>query len=31
MLSIVGNEDLESIAKRVREDLGRVVAEIANS
>ncbi|HET7271151.1 MAG TPA: DUF302 domain-containing protein [Rubrobacter sp.] len=31
MLSIVGNEKLESIAKRVREDLGRVVEEIAKS
>ena len=31
MLSIVGNEELESIASRVREDLGRVVEEIAKS
>ena len=31
MLSIVGNEKLESIATRVREDLGRVVDEIAKS
>lgn len=31
MLSIVANEGLESIATRVREDLGRVVAEIAKS
>ena len=31
MLSIVGNEELGSIAKRVREDLGRVVEEIAKS
>jgi uncharacterized protein (DUF302 family) len=31
MLSIVGNEELGPIAKRVREDLGRVVAEIAKS
>jgi uncharacterized protein (DUF302 family) len=29
MLSIVGNEELESIAIRVREDLGHVVEEIA--
>ena len=29
MLSIVGNEELESIATRVREDLARVVEEIA--
>jgi uncharacterized protein (DUF302 family) len=29
MLSIVGNEKLESIATRVREDLARVVEEIA--
>jgi uncharacterized protein (DUF302 family) len=31
MLSIVGNEELGPIAKRVREDLGRVVEEIAKS
>ena len=31
MLSIVGNEGLGPIAKRVREDLGRVVEEIARS
>jgi uncharacterized protein (DUF302 family) len=29
MLSIVGNEDLGPIAQRVREDLARVVEEIA--
>ena len=29
MLSIIGNEELESIATRVREDLGHVVEEIA--
>jgi hypothetical protein len=29
MLSIVGNEELESIATRVREHLGHVVEEIA--
>jgi uncharacterized protein (DUF302 family) len=29
MLSMVGNEELDPIASRVREDLGRVVAEIA--
>jgi uncharacterized protein (DUF302 family) len=29
MLSIVGNEELELIAAKVREDLGRVVEEIA--
>ena len=29
MLSIVGNEKLDPIASRVREDLGHVVAEIA--
>ena len=29
MLSIVGNEELDRIAERVREDLGRVVEEIA--
>jgi uncharacterized protein (DUF302 family) len=29
MLSIVGNEELGPIAERVREDLGRVVDEIA--
>jgi uncharacterized protein (DUF302 family) len=29
MLSIVGNEELGPIAERVREDLGRVVEEIA--
>ena len=31
MLSIVGNEELGPIATRVREDLGRVVEEIAKS
>jgi hypothetical protein len=31
ILSIVGNEGLESTARRVREDLGRVVAGIARS
>jgi uncharacterized protein (DUF302 family) len=31
MLTIVGNEELGPIAKRVREDLGRVVEEIAKS
>ena len=31
MLSIVGNEELAPIARRVREDLGRVLAEIAES
>ena len=31
MLSIVGNGELGPIAKRVREDLGRVVEEIAKS
>ena len=31
MLSIVGNEELGPIASRVREDLGRVVEEIAKS
>ena len=31
MLSIVGNEELHPVASRVREDLGRVVAEIAKS
>jgi uncharacterized protein (DUF302 family) len=31
MLSIVGNEELGPIAKRVREDLGRAVEEIAKS
>jgi uncharacterized protein (DUF302 family) len=29
MLAIVGNEELDPIAQRVREDLGRVVEEIA--
>lgn len=29
MLSIVGNEELDRIAEQVREDLGRVVEEIA--
>jgi uncharacterized protein (DUF302 family) len=31
MLSIVGNEGLAPIASRVREDLGRVVDELAKS
>lgn len=31
MLSIVGNEELEPIAEQVREDLGRVVEEVARS
>lgn len=31
MLSIVGNEELEPIAEQVREDLGRVVEELAQS
>jgi uncharacterized protein (DUF302 family) len=31
MLSMVGNEELGPIASRVREDLGRVVEEIAKS
>jgi uncharacterized protein (DUF302 family) len=31
MLTIVGNDELGPIAKRVREDLGRVVEEIAKS
>ena len=31
MLSIVGNEELGPIASRVREDLGRVVEELAKS
>ena len=31
LLSIVGNEALLPIAKQVREDLGRVVEELANS
>jgi uncharacterized protein (DUF302 family) len=31
MLSMVGNEELGPIAKRIREDLGRVVEEIAKS
>ena len=31
MHSIVGNEERQSIAKRVREDLGRVVQEIVRS
>ena len=31
MLAIVGNEELDPIAQRVREDLGRVVEEIAKS
>ncbi len=30
LLSIVGNEALKPIAKQVREDLGRVVEELAN-
>lgn len=30
LLSIVGNEALEPIAKQVREDLGRVIEEVAN-
>jgi uncharacterized protein (DUF302 family) len=30
LLSIVGNEALFPIAKQVREDLGRVVEELAN-
>ena len=29
MLAIVGNEELDPLAQRVREDLGRVVEEIA--
>ena len=29
MLAIVGNEELDPIAQRVREDLGRVIEEIA--
>ena len=31
MLAIVGNEELDPIAQQVREDLGRVVEEIAKS
>lgn len=31
MLSIVGNEKLKPIAEQVREDLGRVVEELAQS
>jgi uncharacterized protein (DUF302 family) len=31
MLSMVGNEELGPIAKSIREDLGRVVEEIAKS
>jgi uncharacterized protein (DUF302 family) len=31
MLSIVGNEQLQPIAKQVRDDLGRIVTELAQS
>jgi uncharacterized protein (DUF302 family) len=31
MLSVVGNRELDPIAERVREDLARVVAEVAES